>query len=139
MSELLDWLYLIGRILFSMIFLMSGLGHFMKVDDMTGYAASRGVPAPKASVILSGTVLLAGGLSVLLGVWMEIGVWLLFFFLVLAGLLVHTFWKMEDPMQAQSEQAQFMKNLALAGACLVFYWMIQAQGYGPFTLGSPMG
>lgn len=138
MSELLDWTYLIGRILFSMIFLMSGLGHFTKTDDMAGYAASRGAPAPRASVLLSGIAILAGGLSVLLGVWMEIGVWLLFFFLIAAAFTIHTFWKMDDPMQAQSEQSQFMKNLAMAGACLFFYWMVQTHGYGPFTLGGPM-
>lgn len=139
MSELMDLTYLIGRILFAMIFLLSGPRHFTNADDMAGYAASRGAPAPKASVLLSGVMILVGGLSVLLGVWMEIGVWLLFFFLVAAAFTIHTFWKMDDPMQAQSEQAQFMKNLALAGACLVFYWMIQTQGYGPFTLGDPMG
>lgn len=139
MSELMDLNYLVGRILFSLIFLMSGFGHFANADDMAGYAASRGAPAPKASVLLTGAMILAGGLSVLLGVWMEIGVWLLFFFLVAAAFMIHAFWKMDDPMQAQSEQAQFMKNLALAGACLVFYWMVQTHGYGPFTLGSPMG
>lgn len=139
MSELMELTYLIGRILFAMIFLLSGLNHFTNADDMAGYAASRGAPAPKASVLLTGVMILAGGLSVLLGVWMEIGVWLLFFFLVAAAFTIHTFWKMDDPMQAQSEQAQFMKNLSLAGACLIFYWMIQTHGYGPFTLGDPMG
>ena len=135
----MDWNYLIGRILFSMIFLMSGFGHFANADDMAGYAASRGVPAPKASVILSGVVILAGGLSVLLGVWMEIGVWLLFFFLIASAFMIHTFWKMDDPMQSQTERAMFMKNLSMAGACMFLYWMVQVHGYGPFTLGSPMG
>lgn len=139
MSELMDFNYLIGRVLFALIFLMSGFGHFARADDMAGYAASRGAPAPKASVLLSGIMIVAGGLSVLLGVWMEIGVWLLFFFLIATAFTIHTFWKMDDPMQAQTEQAMFMKNLSMAGACLVFYWMVQTHGYGPFTLGSPMG
>ncbi|MDX1662091.1 MAG: DoxX family protein [Gemmatimonadota bacterium] len=139
MSELMDWNYLVGRILFALIFLMSGIGHFAKADEMAGYAASRGAPAPKASVILSGVAILAGGLSVLLGVWMEIGLWLLFFFLVAAAFTIHTFWTMDDPMQVQTEQAMFMKNLSMAGACMALYWVIQTHGYGPFTLGAPMG
>jgi hypothetical protein len=31
-----------------------------------------------------------------------------------------------------------MKNIALAGAALVLYWVIQTQGYGPLTLGQPI-
>jgi uncharacterized membrane protein YphA (DoxX/SURF4 family) len=69
----MDWLYLIGRVLFSLIFLLSGLGHLTQSDALSQYAASKGVPAPKAATLLSGLMILAGGLSVLLGVYMEIG------------------------------------------------------------------
>lgn len=135
----MDALYLLGRILFVMVFLGSGFGHFAQKEGMTQYAASKGVPAPGASVLLSGAMILAGGLSVLLGVWMEIGIWLLVLFLLGAAFTMHNYWAVEDPMQKQTEQAQFMKNLSMAGAGLMLYWMVQTHGYGPFTLGSPMG
>ena len=135
----MDWLYLIGRLLFSLLFLMSGFGHLKNADGMGQYAASKGVPAPKAAVIVSGLMLLAGSLSVLLGVWMEIGTWLLVLFLLPTSFMMHDFWAVEDPMESQNQQAHFMKNLAMAGGALVLYWVVQTHGYGPFTLGQPMG
>lgn len=135
----MDWLYLVGRILFAMIFIGSALGHFTQANAMAQYARSKAVPAPKAMVLLSGLMLLGGGLSVLLGLWMEIGTWLLFFFLLPAAFKMHNFWALADPMQKQTEQAHFMKNLSMAGATLILYWMVQAlESYGPFTLGGPM-
>lgn len=135
----MDWLYLIGRVLFSIIFVMSGISHLTKAESMAPYAASKGVPAPKASVLLTGLMLLAGGLSVLLGVWMEIGAWLLVLFLVPTAFIMHDFWTVPDPMQRAVEQAMFMKDISMAGAALVIYWLVQAHGYGPFTLGTPLG
>jgi uncharacterized membrane protein YphA (DoxX/SURF4 family) len=105
---------------------------------MSQYAAAKGLPAPKVAVVVSGVMLLAGGLSVILGVWMEIGVWLIVVFLLMAAVMMHDFWAVSDPGQKQIEQAMFMKNIALAGAALVLYWVIQTQGYGPLTLGQPI-
>lgn len=134
----MDWLYPIGRILFSLIFLLSGLGHLTKSEAMSQYAASKGVPAPKAATLVSGLMILAGGVSILLGVFMEIGAWLIVFFLLPTSFMMHNFWKVEDPMQKSVEQAQFMKNLSMTGAALVFYWLVQTHGYGPYTLGQPI-
>ncbi len=132
------WLYLIGRILFGLIFLGSGLGHFMQLSGMAQYAASKRVPAAKPMVMLSGLLLLAGGLSVILGLYMEIGTWLLVFFLLPTAFTMHNFWALTDPQQKTVEQAMFMKNLSMAGAALVLYYVVQTYGYGPFTLGQPM-
>ncbi len=134
----MGWLYLLGRVLFVMIFIGSGIGHLLQLDIMSRYTAAKKLPAPKVLVLLTGLVMLAGGISVLLGVWMEIGTWLLFFFLVLSGFAMHNFWTIADPMQRMAEQATFMKNMSLAGAALIHYFFIQTYGYGPFTLGQPM-
>lgn len=115
----------IGRILFSMIFLFSGLGHLMKAGSMTQYAAAKGVPAPRLMVLLTGIMILLGGLSILLWSWVNVGAWLLVLFLLGAALKMHDFWAVEDPMQRQGEMAQFMKNLSLAGAAIVFYVLYQ--------------
>jgi putative oxidoreductase len=135
----MDWLYLIGRVVYSSLFLMSGVSHFAKMGAMKQYAAYKGVPAPSLMVPLTGLMLLGGGLSVLLGVYMEIGTWLLVLFLVPTAYFMHDFWKLQDPMERQNQQAHFMKNMVMAGAALVFYWFVQTYGYGPFTLGEPMG
>lgn len=135
----MDFNYILGRVLFSLLFIGSGFGHFARMGEMAGYAEQKNVPAANASVAISGLMILAGGLSVLLGVWMEIGTWLLVFFLLAAAFMVHDFWSIADPTEKQNERAHFMKNLALAGAAVILYWTIQVHGYGPYTLGSPMG
>jgi uncharacterized membrane protein YphA (DoxX/SURF4 family) len=134
----MDWLYLIGRVLFALIFVGSGFGHLMQSRAMAQYAGSKQVPAARLMVLVTGIMLLAGGLSVLLGLWMEIGTWLLVFFLIPTAFKMHNFWAVEDPMQKTVEQAMFMKNVSMAGAALMLYWMVQTQGYGPFVLGRPM-
>lgn len=54
-------------------FLFSGVGHFAQSETMAGFAKSRGVPAAKAGVLVSGAALVLGGLSVLLGIWGDLG------------------------------------------------------------------
>lgn len=65
-------LYL-GRILFGGYFLFNGFNHFKMIEMMSGYAKSKGVPAPKAAVAFSGLLLLVGGAAVLLNIYPVIG------------------------------------------------------------------
>lgn len=134
----MDWLYLFGRVFFGLIFVGSGLGHLVQLPGMAQYADSKKVPATKPTVVTTGIMLLAGGLSVILGVYMEVGIWLLIFFLLAAAFMMHDFWTVTDPTQRMVEQAMFMKNLSMAGAALLLYYMIKTHGYGPLTLGQPM-
>ncbi|KPK64200.1 MAG: hypothetical protein AMS21_06360 [Gemmatimonas sp. SG8_38_2] len=134
----MDWLYLIGRILYGMLFVGSAFGHFMQLKAMSRYAGSKNVPGATVMVLITGLMLLGGGLSIVLGIYMEIGAWLIFFFLVPVALVMHNFWAIPDPMAKMVEQAMFMKNISLGGAALLLYWTVQTCGYGPMTLGNPM-
>jgi len=62
--------------------------------------------------------------------WWEVsvGAWLLIGFLVSAALVMHDFWAAEDAQVRQTEMAQFMKNVALAGAALVFFVLQRMPG-----------
>jgi uncharacterized membrane protein YphA (DoxX/SURF4 family) len=111
-------MHLVGRILFSLIFIISGIQHITKLDAMTAYAQSKGLPAPKAAVALSGVLILVGGALVLIGWTRFIGVGLLFLFLIPTAFLMHPFWKETDPVARQNEMAHFLKVIALAGAAL---------------------
>jgi len=123
-------LMLLARILFSAIFINSGIKHFTQNEGMAQYAGSQGVPAPKFMVGFSGLLILLGGLSILLGVYAKIGSLLLILFLIPTAFMMHNFWSVDDPNMKSSQQAQFMKNLALAGAAfMIFYY-----GVGPWTL-----
>lgn len=118
-------LFWAGRILFAALFIMSGLNHLMQLGAMTQYAESKGVPAARFMVLLSGAAIMAGGLSVLLWQYVVYGAGLLFVFLLTAAFTMHDFWAVEDEQQKQNEMTQFMKNLSLSGAALIFYVLAQ--------------
>jgi uncharacterized membrane protein YphA (DoxX/SURF4 family) len=123
----MDVLFLLGRILFAALFILSGVNHLTKVAALSQYAASKKVPAPRAAVVLSGLVLLAGGLSILLGYEPRLGALLLVLFLVPTSFAMHNFWAVADPMQRQVEMAMFLKNLALTGGALMTYYFVSAH------------
>lgn len=112
------WMHLMGRVLFCMIFIASGMNHLMKLNDMAGYAASKGVPAPKLATAATGIMMLAGSVFVLIGWSRFIGAGLLVIFLIPTAFLMHPFWKEQDPQARMNEMVHFMKDLALAGAAL---------------------
>ena len=85
---------------------------------MIAYAQSFGAPAPAISVPVTGVVMLLGGTMLVLGIWPTCRV--LFLFLVAAAFIAHRYWEHEDFGMRAGQEAQFMKNIALAGACLVF-------------------
>ncbi|EKX68591.1 DoxX family protein [Streptomyces ipomoeae] len=124
----MDILVLIGRILFSALFLGSAFGHLTQTKAMAGYVSSRGIPAAPAAVIGSGGLILVGGLSVLLGVWADLGALLLVVFLVPTAVLMHAFWKETDPQARQMETVQFQKDMALAGAALMLLGFVAHAG-----------
>ena len=124
----MDVIIFIGRILFVLLFLSSAVGHLTKVDAMTGYARSKGLPAAKAAVIASGVLFGLGGLLVLLGIWADLGALLLFLALIPTAVLMHGFWKERDPQTRQLEQTQFFKDLSLAGAALALFGLFAKFG-----------
>jgi len=123
LQPLYPWMHLVGRALFSAIFISSGLNHLLKLDQVAGYAAANGVPAPKLATLVTGIMILAGGIMVLLGWRRFIGAGLLVIFLPVVAVMIHPYWRREDPMARANDRAHFMKNVALAGAALlVAFW-----------------
>lgn len=114
----MEILQIIGQVLFGGFFIISGANHLMKMENMTGYASSKNLPSPKASVIISGIALILGGLGVLVGMYMTTSLWILIAFLVIASFSMHRFWSVSSE-EKQAEMTNFMKNLALAGAALM--------------------
>lgn len=120
----------IGRLLFSFIFILSGLNHFLQFETTKSYTAAAGLPFPGPATLVSGLVLLLGGLSVLLGYHARVGALLLAGFLLLSGLTVHAFWRYPDPMMAADQQIHFLKNLSMAGGAL----LLASFGAGPVSV-----
>ncbi len=128
----MDILLVIGRVLFALIFINSGIAHLTKLHAMTGYAQYKKVPAAKLSVIVTGLMLVVGGLYIALGVYADLGALLLAIFLVASAFMMHNFWTIEDAQAKQGETINFFKNLALAGAALIIFVMVgTGVDFGP--------
>lgn len=124
----MKFVLLIGRILFSWIFLNTIIGHF--TPGTIAYASSAGVPYASFLVPFSGILSFLGALSIVLGYKAKIGAWLIVLFLVPVTFMMHNFWRITDPMAHQMQMVMFMKNLSmLGGALMIAYW-----GSGPLSL-----
>lgn len=114
-----DVAFLLGRVLFGGVLAFMGLNHFLDLEAMTGYAEFKGLPAPRAAVVLSGVLLVLGGLSIVLGALPSIGAAGVALFLLVSAVTMHDFWNQEGE-DAQEEMTAFLKNLFGAGGALVF-------------------
>lgn len=126
----MNYVFLLGRILFTAIFIMSGIGHFS--PQTIQYAGAAGVPWAHFLVPFSGVIALLAGISILIGYKTRIGAWLVVIFLVPVTFVMHKFWGISDPVTAGIQQAMFMKNFALIGAALMFAY----YGSGPLSIDS---
>jgi putative oxidoreductase len=111
------YLGLLGRVLYSAIFIVAGPVHFKA--ETIAYSAAQGVPLAALAVPLSGVIAILGGLSIALGYKARWGAWLIVLFLVPVTVLLHRFWGLTDPQAAMMQQVMFMKNLSMLGAALL--------------------
>jgi putative oxidoreductase len=124
------YLVALGRLFYSLIFVVAGFGHFTHQE--IAYAAAQGIPIAGVLVPASGIMAIVGGLSVLLGFHGKVGAWLLVLFLVPVTLTMHNFWAVKDPMMQQIQMAMFLKNISMLGSALFFTQI----GTGPLSLDS---
>ena len=115
----LDYVFVLGRILYGGFFVLGGLNHFQHLGMMSGFVSSKGVPAPKAAVTISGLLIIVGGLSVIIGYHVWIGLACIMLFLIPVTFLMHNYWVETDMMQRINQRVNFQKNIALLGAALM--------------------
>ena len=118
----MDFVLLLGRILFAALFISSGISfHLLGLQGATGYAQSKGVPMARLSVAISGVLIIVGGLMILFGVWADLGALFLVAFLLPTALVMHNFWTQTDQQTRMMEMVQFNKDIALLGAALMIF------------------
>src|ERR1039457_4125390 len=104
----MKYIPLTGRILFSLIFLNSGImGHLMNLSQTSAYATSMGVPMASAMVVISGIIAILGALSIILGYKAKLGAWLIVLFLIPITFMMHNFWTQTDPMAKMIQMSMF--------------------------------
>jgi putative oxidoreductase len=120
---------LIGRLLISIVFLLSGIMKLMSWSMVASMMVSKGFPI--ATVMLVGAVIveILGGLCLLLGFKARIAAFILFLYLIPTTLAFHNFWAMQGPMRMDN-QGHFLKNVAIMGGLL----MVTAYGAGKLSI-----
>jgi putative oxidoreductase len=120
---------LIGRILISAIFIVSGISKLTDVAGTAGYMTSVGIPHAETLAVIAGICELAGGLAVLFGFLGRLASLGLFLLLIPTTLLFHRFWAVEGA-EAKMQMVNFLKNLAVMGGLLLLY----AHGPGRYSV-----
>ncbi len=118
-----------GRILLSLMFIISGWGKITGFTGTAGYMASVGMPFPQLLLVGAIIIELGGGLMLLFGWKARLAALAIFLFMVPATLIFHNFWA-ADPAQTQNRMIHFMKNLTIMGGMLY----VMAFGAGPLSL-----
>lgn len=108
---------LAGRILLSVIFVLSGVDKALHPDATIAYmnSAAYPIPAPEIMVWVVTVVELLGGLAILLGLFSRGAALLLALFSVATAALFHG--NFSDQMQ----MIMFLKNIAMAGGLLLLF------------------
>jgi putative oxidoreductase len=118
----------IGRLLLSLIFLMSGANKIIDWSGTQEFMAAKGMSLIPLFLLAAILFEIVGGLSVLAGFKARLGALLLIAFLVPVTWVFHGFWRYEDP-QRTMEMIQLMKNLAILGGLFT----VLAHGAGPVS------
>ena len=122
---------LIGRILLSAIFLVSGIAKLIDPTGSVGYMEKAGISHAETLLYIAAAAEILGGLSVLLGLLGRLGAAGLFVYMIVITVIMHKFWGM--PADAAKLQfVQFMKNLCIMGGLA----MIVAFGTGRYSVGA---
>jgi len=120
---------LAGRILMSVVFLVSGFFKIGGYTQLVGYAASKGLPMASVAIACAAVLELAGGLAILAGFQTKIAAWLLFLYLIPVTFLFHNFWALQGAAQ-QDNMIHFLKNVAIMGGLVI----VAANGPGPYSV-----
>jgi putative oxidoreductase len=115
---------LVGRILISAIFLLSGISKITAPAAMIGYIASAGLPLPQAALAIAIVIEVAGSIALILGFHTRWTAAILAIFTIATALAFHN--KLGD----QDQFIHFFKNFAMTGGLL----QVVAFGAGRFSL-----
>jgi putative oxidoreductase len=122
---------LLARLLMAVIFVFEAYDTlYYKADSFVSMEAY-GVRLDHGLVFYGAlTVLTLGSIMLILGYRLGIASFLLLLYLVPYTLIVHDFWKLDNPIAHREQSIHFMKNLAIIGALIV----LSAGNVGRYAL-----
>lgn len=120
---------LVGRVLLSFMFIMSGLQKFGDIAGTAGYIGSVGLPAPTLGAWIAAIVETLAGLALLVGFQTRISALAIAAFCVVTAVFFHA------DFSNQMQMIMFMKNLTIAGGLLI----LSVAGPGSISLDGRRG
>lgn len=112
------YLVAIGRVLLSVIFILSGISKIMDWQGTAAYMGAQGLPWVPLLLGLAAAVEILGGIAVLVGWYARWAAWLLFLYLIPVTVVFHSFWALTGAEQ-QTQLVNFLKNLSIMGGLLL--------------------
>ncbi|HZU31852.1 MAG TPA: DoxX family protein [Candidatus Angelobacter sp.] len=112
------WQLLLGRVLLSVIFILSGFGKLTHFHDTAAMMAGKGIPLATVALVITLFIEIGGGLMVLTGYHARYAALVIALWLIPVTLVFHNFWAAPAAQQME-QQINFLKNVAIMGGLLV--------------------
>ncbi len=109
-----------GRIMFTLIFFLSGITHFTDIDSYVALMPAA-IPFRTFWVLISGVVELVGAVMIVTNRYPRLGAWLIVLFLVPVTIAVHGVAMVADPEERMraAQLSFFLKGVTMTGAALL--------------------
>ena len=133
MSTIASAIFLVGRILFVALFVVSAQGHIANHARFVATAKGK-IPVPYVAGWPVGAWLALAILSMVLGIWSDVGSLMLAAFLIPTSLLFHPFWTFTDAALRRTQRGNFLRNVSLLGATLALFAFLTVVGPGRFAI-----
>jgi putative oxidoreductase len=102
----------LGRVMISIIFVLSGLSKLAAPAMTIGYIQSVGLPLPPVAYVIAAFIEVVGGIALLLGYRTRVVAGVLFLFTLATAVFFH------NHFGDQNQFIHFFKNIAMAGGLL---------------------
>ena len=116
-AGLAAWAALVGRIGLALIFLWSGYGKIMHVEETVGYMNAYHLPLASVLIWPAAIVELIGAAMLVSGWKAREAALLLAAYTIVSAFIFHNFWVVPAD-QALNQTIHFMKNIAMMGGLL---------------------
>jgi putative oxidoreductase len=108
----------LGRLLLGGLFVYSGIFHFSALEPVSQMMRERGVPQPRALLILGSVYEIALGVLLIIGFFRAPAALGLALFTLAASVMMVDFWNRSGPERIAMRNA-FLANIAIIGGLLV--------------------
>jgi putative oxidoreductase len=133
MAGVNDALLAVGRVIFAVMFILSGLQKIMDLGGTAAMIGSKGLPMPQLLAVATSALELGGGLLIVVGWQTRWAALALAAFTLIAAYFFHDFWQMPPGAERMDAMIHAMKNLSIFGGFL----MLAAVGAGRYSIDGP--